>query len=164
MVLAVLRVIFGHEDGHVFPERAVREQLHQLAQRQVVIRHVGSTIGESILRARVGGMIVREPDVDELWQRFLAAYEFIEFFPELGEAILVGDVGIEGWIVMRGVIEQDLRHWHIHGLPRAGGILTRTFVVARQFQSFAIIAEGKMSPRQVFPQRTVFKVSLGNCG
>ena len=49
---AVLRVVFCDDYRHVVPERAVREHVDQLAQREVVIGDVGSAIREAVFGTR----------------------------------------------------------------------------------------------------------------
>ena len=61
---AVLRVVLDGDDGHRLPERAVRQPLDDLAQRQIVVRD--ACLGRTPPGARALGVIVREDDQHEV--------------------------------------------------------------------------------------------------
>ena len=90
VVRAILGVVLGHEDRHVLPERAVRKQLDQFPQRQVVVGDVGGAVGIAFGGPGLVRVVVGQPDADELGQRLLAAeIAHSEFALKLLQAVLV---------------------------------------------------------------------------
>ena len=73
MIMSILRVILSNEDGHLRPEFAMREQVDNLAQCQVVVGNIRSVIRVAIFRPRRCRVIIGQPDVYELRQRLKAA-------------------------------------------------------------------------------------------
>ena len=100
MVGAILRVVFEDEDGGVIPVGAVRDSIHDAAERQIVIGHGGR--GTRKVRTRAARVIVGQIQQDEGRQlelrplvRLAGAHEGRELVQEFVGAKLVGIFGVE---------------------------------------------------------------------
>ena len=74
VVHAVLGVVFGDKKHRIFPNRCLRQECDQTAQRQVVVGHVRSAVGITVGRAGIGGVVIWQANDNE--RRDFAGREF----------------------------------------------------------------------------------------
>ena len=90
VIHSVLRVVFNHENGAVFPDGTVRNLLDDLAQREIVVGDKRGLIWIAVLRPHVRSMVVRQPDYRQC--RGLSFFHAaIHVLRELLVAELIGD-------------------------------------------------------------------------
>src|SRR5207249_12195544 len=104
-------------------------------------------------------MVVGQVHEDESRKRLPALLVFFgDFLDELVGAVLVRDVGVEAWILPRGVAVKRRRHGHIGQDARAGWFFARLFLVAGQFKPFAEVAARDAVTLQMVPDRAALRL------
>ena len=81
VVRAVLGVVFQHENRRFVPDRAVREVIDKLTQRQVIVGHMGGGGGSA--HSGTARVVVAEADTTEMGYGVGGDERIKVFFPDL---------------------------------------------------------------------------------
>ena len=154
-------VVFGDEDGHVFPVRRVGEEVDDATEGEIVIGHVGGLVGVAFVGAAGGAVVVADGDVDEAWEfPFVFQEAVFDVLDEPVGTVLVGDVGVEDGEIETGVVVEDVGHGHVDDFAGTGFVFVGAFDNAGEFEAFAVVTERYSAAGEVFPHGTGFGVIL----
>ena len=109
VIHSALGIVLSDKDCRIFPDGALRQELHDAPEREVVVCHVGSPVRIAVSGARLCGVIVGQPDDDESGDSVVGEPVF-EVALELLDANLVGNAEVEGGEFAISVFEDRFQH------------------------------------------------------
>src|SRR5580765_4109326 len=160
-----LRIVFRDNHQHLRPPAAVRQRLHDAAEREVVVRHVGLAKRVAVGGMRLRQVILRQDHRHELWKRLAAALPpLAQLLLEHVDPVLIRNRHVERWIETRRAIEERLRQWEADAHPDAGLLERLLLERCRHLGSEPEVVERDAVAREVLPERAGLVVVLGQNG
>ena len=142
VIAPTLRIVLGNEDRYLSPPGRIGQKFDNASQRVIVISDKRSLVRIAVLGTRLGHVIVRQMNEENLGQwRFAIAVPLRDFSDELRGAELVRHIHIESRILLRGVPVQRIGHRHVCQEAHSGRLEAFAFIHAGQLEALAEIAK-----------------------
>src|SRR6266702_2279095 len=107
VIHATLRIVFGHKEGRVLPDAALREDRNDAAQGKIVVSDKRDAIRKAVAWARRGGVVIGQAG-DNKPGDLLLSKTAVKVALTLINAVLVGNAHVEGGVAVVRVFADRL--------------------------------------------------------